>query len=152
VIIRLRFSYIYKMEEKYLIYCDGGSRGNPGPAASAFVVTNLEGKLIYSEGKYLGIETNNVAEYEAVLLAVNWIAKKQISNIKLQITINLDSQLVERQLNGFYKIKSNKLIVLADKIKTIVNNNNLKITFVWGYREKNKLADSLVNETLDKSK
>ncbi len=140
------------MEEKYLIYCDGGSRGNPGPAASAFVVTNLKGKLIYSEGKYLGIETNNVAEYEAVLLAVNWIAKKQISNIKLQITINLDSQLVERQLNGFYKIKSNKLIVLADKIKTIVNNNNLKITFVWGYREKNKLADSLVNETLDKSK
>jgi ribonuclease HI len=140
------------MEEKYLIYCDGGSRGNPGPAASAFVVTNLEGKLIYSEGKYLGIETNNVAEYEAVLLAVNWIAKKQISNIKLQITINLDSQLVERQLNGFYKIKSDKLIVLADKIKTIVNNNNLKITFVWGYREKNKLADSLVNETLDKSK
>lgn len=146
------------MEEKYLIYCDGGSRGNPGPAASAFVVTNSEGKLIHSEGKYLGTETNNVAEYTAVLLAINWLTKQtEITNNqslllhsnKLQITINLDSQLVERQLNGKYKIKNENLKVLADKIKLTIKNYDLKIEFVWGYREKNKLADSLVNETLD---
>ena len=67
-----------------IIYCDGGSRGNPGPAASAFVVTqdkqslspSGDEKVIYKEGKYLGIETNNVAEYTAVLLATEWLAKQ----------------------------------------------------------------------------
>jgi len=124
-----------------IIYCDGGSRGNPGPAASAFVVTE-EKKVIYKESKYLGVETNNVAEYTAVLLAIEWLSDKKA---KGEIIINLDSQLVERQLNGFWKIKSPKLKLLADEIKS----KAVKVKFVWNYRTKNILADDLVNEELD---
>ena len=143
------------------IYCDGGSRGNPGPAASAFVALD-DNKVIHKESKYLGIETNNVAEYAAVLFAVNWLIEQYpISNIQYPIIINLDSQLVERQLNGFYKIKNEKLKKLADEIKLKIDNEvdrvnwksvtgkPLKIIFKWEYRDKNKLADSLVNDELD---
>ena len=140
-----------------IIYCDGGSRGNPGPAASAFVVTQdpsgaEAGKAIFKEGKYLGIETNNVAEYTAVLLAIEWLASKYKVLSTKYIVINLDSQLVERQLNGKYRIRNMKLKDLHDKIKMKIKESNLEINFVWGYREKNKLADDLVNETLDNAK
>ena len=124
-----------------IIYCDGGSRGNPGPAASAFVVTEY-GKTIFKDSKFLGVETNNVAEYTAVLLAIEWLSDKKA---KGEIIINLDSQLVERQLNGFWKIKSPKLKLLADEIKS----KAVKVKFVWNYRIKNILADDLVNEELD---
>lgn len=134
---------------KLIIYCDGGSRGNPGPAASAFVVFDEKGILIYKESKYLGITTNNIAEYTAVLLATRWLTKQSIVN-NLQITtINLDSQLVERQLNGFYKIKNENLKEIAVEIKSKVQNLKSKVVFSWDYREKNKLADSLVNDKLD---
>lgn len=130
------------------IYCDGGSRGNPGPAASAFVATSGT-DVIHKASKYLGIETNNVAEYEAVLLAVNWLGKQ---TKKLLITINLDSQLVERHLNEKYKIKNEKLKLLATKIREVITKNNLEINFVWNFRTKNTLADDLVNEELDRHK
>lgn len=135
-------------KEKIIVYCDGGSRGNPGPAASAFVVTS-DKKVIYKESKYLGIATNNVAEYTAVLIAIEWIAK-QFTVYNLQFTINLDSQLVERQLNNKYRIKNEKLKVIFDEIKSQIKKNNLQIKFVWNSREKNYLADSLVNKELDK--
>lgn len=136
-------------KENLVIFCDGGSRGNPGPAASAFVTT-LQGKVIHKESKYLGLETNNVAEYTAVLLAVIWLTKQfSISNFQFSITINLDSQLVERQLNNKYKIKSEKLKIIYDKIKLLISKHEMQIRFVWNYRDKNYLADSLVNEELD---
>jgi len=128
-----------------IIYCDGGSRGNPGPAASAFVVTDDE-KIVFKQGKFLGIETNNVAEYTAVSIAIDWLIEQTISN---EIIFNLDSQLVERQLNGIYKIKNEKLKQLAEEIKLKIKKNNLKVQFKWGYRTDNTLADELVNETLD---
>lgn len=129
-----------------IIYCDGGSRGNPGNSASAIVVTADE-KVVYKESKFLGTNTNNVAEYNAVLLAVNYLINNKINT---EVVVNLDSQLVERQLNGFYKVKDLKLKELFDNIKNNVSKNNLKIKFVWGYRSKNKLADELVNVELDK--
>lgn len=139
------------MEEKYIIFCDGGSRGNPGPAASAFVVVGQDNKLIYKEGKYLGIETNNVAEYSAVLLALHWLIKNSLTLnfLSEKISFRLDSQLVERQLNGLYRVKDIKLKKLYDEIKKLIQEYNLKITFTWSYRDKNILADSLVNKTLD---
>lgn len=133
--------------KKIIIYCDGGSRGNPGPAASAFVATT-ENKVIYKQSKYLGVETNNVAEYTAVLLAIEWLSSHIVYR-KLDVTINLDSQLVERQLNGFYKIKNIKLKILFEKIKTLLTDKNLSVKFIWNYRESNKMADKLVNEELD---
>ncbi|MDP3918242.1 MAG: ribonuclease HI family protein [Candidatus Woesebacteria bacterium] len=138
-----------------IIYCDGGSRGNPGPAASAFVVTegpskDEAGKVIYKDSKFLGVETNNVAEYTAVLIAIKWLSSQFTDHRSPNtVVINLDSQLVERQLNGFYKVKNIKLKLLADEIKLKIVNCKLKINFVWDYRTKNTLADDLVNEELD---
>lgn len=128
-----------------IIYCDGGSRGNPGPAACAFVVTVNE-KEIYSQGKYLGTETNNVAEYMAVSIALDWI----ISNpTKEEIIFNLDSQLIERQINGIYRVRDIKLIKLHDKIKMKIGMIKSKLEFKWNYRTSNEKADTLVNKTLD---
>ncbi|AKM83089.1 hypothetical protein A2422_04580 [Candidatus Woesebacteria bacterium RIFOXYC1_FULL_31_51] len=130
-----------------IIYCDGGSRGNPGPAASAFVAVK-DNEIVYKESKFLGTETNNIAEYQAVLMALNWIID---SNLKGELIVNLDSQLVERQINGKYKVKSEKLKKFHKKILDILTNNNLKIKFIWAYRSDNELADTLVNEELDAS-
>jgi len=128
-----------------IIYCDGGSRGNPGLAASAFVVTENE-KVIYKESKFIGTDTNNVAEYTAVLIALKWLSENKTSD---EVVFNLDSQLVERQLNGVYKIKNENLKKYVKEIKEIISKENLKVKFMWGYRSNNKLADSLVNEELD---
>ncbi|KKP46522.1 MAG: Ribonuclease HI [Candidatus Woesebacteria bacterium GW2011_GWA1_33_30] len=134
-------------KNKLVIYCDGGSRGNPGPAASAFVVTNSN-TVLHKESKFLGNETNNVAEYSAVLLAVIWLSRNLILNSQ-SLIINLDSQLVERQLNGFYKIKNLKLKLFYNEIKKLILKKKLSIKFVWNFRDYNKLADLLVNEELD---
>lgn len=139
------------MEDELTIYCDGGSRGNPGPAASAVVVTKNQ-KVLFTEGKYLGSVTNNVAEYRAVLMAIQWLVKNQsiISN-KSETTLNLDSQLLERQLNGFYKVKNENLKNYFDEIKNLIIKNSLKVKFVWQYRHKNQKADDLVNKVLNEN-
>ena len=133
-----------------VIYCDGGSRGNPGPAASAFVATKNE-EIVYKESKFLGIATNNVAEYTAVLLAVTWLSENLIFN-HYPLIINLDSQLIERQLNGSYKVKNINLKKFFLEIKNIIRENHLAVKFVWNYRSKNVLADALANEELDNHK
>lgn len=134
---------------KLIIYCDGGSRGNPGPSASAFAVIK-NGKAIHEESKFLGVETNNVAEYTAVLFAIKWLVQ-QIRIKNEELIINLDSQLVERQLNNKYKVKNEKLKILNNQIKLLINKNNLLIKFIWNFRDKNHLADTLVNKELDAS-
>lgn len=137
------------MENKLIIYCDGGSRGNPGPCASAFVVTR-NNIVMYKKSKYFDIETNNFAEYQAVLMAVEWIvSQSEILNSKFQILINLDSQLVQRQLNGIYKIKSLKLRKIVEDIINLIKTNDINIKFDWNYRSKNFLADELVNQELN---
>ena len=138
-------------KRKLIIYCDGGSRGNPGPAASAFVVTESQ-KVIDQGSKFLGRETNNTAEYWAVKLAIEWLSQ----NIKGlgdygEIIINLDSQLVERQLNKIYKVKNENLRIINNQIESLIIKNKLPVKFIWNYREKNHLADLLVNTELDKN-
>ena len=139
-------------KRELIIYCDGGSRGNRGPAASAYVVTEKE-KVIDKGSKFLGRETNNVAEYSAVKLAIEWISQNLDKLVFHDlIIVNLDSQLVERQLNNVYKIKNEKLKIIYNEIKSLITNTKLNVRFVWNYREKNQLADSLVNLELDKNK
>ena len=135
--------------DKIIVYCDGGSRGNPGKSASAFVVKK-KGKVVRSGSLFLGIATNNVAEYSAVILALDWLSKNP-SVFPAEITFVLDSQLVVRQLAGLYKVKNKKLKELYIKIKYLENKIGNKITFVSVEREKNILADSLVNKELDKN-
>jgi ribonuclease HI len=138
------------MNNRLVVFSDGGARGNPGPAASSYIIL-LNGKELIRESKYLGKTTNNVAEYFGILLAMDWISKSDtLSEIK-EIEFNLDSQLVARQLMGLYKIKEAKLKAIAAKIKELERIIDKKVFFIHIPREKNKLADKLVNETIDEN-
>lgn len=138
------------MNKSLTINCDGGSRGNPGPAACAFVVSE-NGKEFFSKGTFLGNTTNNVAEYQAVLTALEWLFENKEKYEGYSITFILDSELVVRQLTGVYKIKNENLRELAGKIKLFERELSFKISYTNVLREKNKSADLLVNETLDSS-
>ena len=134
---------------KLTIYCDGGARGNPGPAASAFAVEK-DGKVIYKNAKYLGSATNNIAEYIAVTLALGWLSKSSsIESRVSSIELILDSELVAKQLSGLYKVKNQNLKKLFDTAKDLEEKIKIKISYSVVPRTKNKLADFLVNETLD---
>jgi len=135
------------MKTKLSMYCDGGARGNPGPAASAFVVIK-GGKVIHKGSKYLGKATNNVAEYESVLLALEWLNKER-RQIEEGIVINLDSELVTNQMSGQYKVKNPKLKELFLKAKKLESKLSSKISYKWSPRSNNRLADYLVNKELD---
>ena len=135
---------------KLLIFTDGGSRGNPGPAAGGVVIKNDQNKIILKTSKYLGETTNNVAEYEALILALQkakGIFKAQkIKNKNLECY--LDSELVVKQLNHKYKIKDEGM----QKLFIIVWNLTLafdSVKFIHIPREENKLADEMVNRELD---
>lgn len=132
------------------IFTDGGSRGNPGPAACAFVVLDSNQSPVYQQGFLLGVTTNNVAEYTAVLKALEWLIEK--SGHKTQDTkvdFYLDSLLVVQQLKGVYKIKDLKLQNLQVKIQSLISNLQSLISWSHIPREQNKKADLLVNQTLD---
>jgi len=132
------------------LFSDGGSRGNPGPAASAFVA-EVNGKIVFSENKYLGIQTNNVAEYSAVELALNWLNNYSKVNKVDSVIFNLDSLLIVNQLSGIFKIKNETLKKYFLKIKELEKSIQLKIKYVHVYRDKNKMADLLVNKCLDQN-
>ncbi len=132
--------------EKIVVYTDGGSRGNPGPAAVGIWIETLNKK--YSE--YIGEKTNNMAEYEALIIALEKIKKLLGKNRakKSEISCFLDSELVVKQLNHQYKIKE------KNTQKNFLQVWNLmldfgKVSFQHILREKNKVADGLVNEALD---
>lgn len=135
------------MGSEIIIYTDGGARGNPGPSASAFIVIR-DGKIIYKHSNYLGIATNNEAEYKAVIAAGEWLQKNMPNGIDL-ITFNLDSELVVSQLNRVYKVKSENLKPLYIKVKNTERIINTTTLYKAIPREKNRLADKLVNEELD---
>jgi ribonuclease HI len=128
------------------IFTDGASRGNPGPASYGFVITGEDGKVIYEEGKYIGTTTNNVAEYSAVLTALQHVTE----NIPSVSAVNFfaDSRLVVEQLNGRFKIKNENLKRLILEIKNL-EQKFARVTYTHVYREKNKIADKLANLALD---
>lgn len=132
---------------KLIIYTDGASRGNPGHASFGFTISDGSGKLLFEEGKYIGITTNNVAEYTAVLEALKHI-KKEYGDKQLEIELYADSKLVVEQLSGRYKVKSPHLKPIIDQIKIL----SLELGgAVHGHvpRTKNIEADRLANLALD---
>lgn len=137
------------MEKSLSIFCDGGALNNPGPAASAFVVYQ-DAKIIHRFAKKIGNTTNNVAEYQAVIAALEWLGSQSflISHQSLVINFYLDSQLVVNQLNGLYRIKDAKLKPLVIKIKGLEQEIKRKIFYHLIPRSKNKLADALIKITL----
>ncbi|RKX96077.1 MAG: ribonuclease H [Spirochaetes bacterium] len=129
------------------IYIDGGSRGNPGDAAIGVVVYNDKSEEIYRFGEKIGTKTNNVAEYSALIRALEHL-KKMISNTDEKILIYSDSELLVKQINGIYKVKNKKLKTLYDKAKSLLKNfKNIEIKHI--VREKNTVSDWIVNRVLD---
>ncbi len=126
------------------IYTDGGARGNPGPAAYGFVVFQ-KGKIIYRQNGYIGIATNNVAEYTAVIEALIWLSKKFKDE---PLKFFMDSQLVVSQMTGVYKVKNANIRDLLVKVRQLESNfKSIAVTYIP--REKNKEADWQVNLALD---
>ncbi len=128
------------------MYSDGGARGNPGKAATAFFIFE-EKNLIAFDGEYLGVTTNNIAEYKALLLGLQYSLKKGIKNINCK----LDSELVVKQLKGEYKVKNAGIKPIFEEIKSMLSNFD-SVNFEHIKREKNKNADKLVNVILDSVK
>ncbi len=137
------------------INCDGGARGNPGPAAAAFVVWDQAENLQFKRGKYLGKATNNEAEYWAVIEALSWLRENPAEILRQaqdDVTVNffLDSRLVVNQLNGIFKIKEPRLRELLLKVRELEQSVGVaKVSYTDVPREQNVEADLLVNETLD---
>lgn len=132
---------------KLVIYTDGASRGNPGLSSYGFSIKDVRGKVIYEEGKYIGIKTNNFAEYSAVLSALGW-AGKHLKKEEIEIDFLMDSKLVVEQLSGRFKIKSRNLIPLINQIRQLELQFN-RISYRHIPRESNKIADALANKALD---
>ena len=130
--------------ERIVAYTDGGSRGNPGPSAAGFVLLNLDGSVIREGGTYLGITTNNVAEYQAVYLAL----KESLEIGATTVDMRLDSQLVVNQMNGAYKVKHHDLKPINQRIQELAAQFE-RVTYTHVRREYNQLADGMVNKILD---
>ena len=130
--------------EKVIIHTDGGSRGNPGPSACGYTIQDSQGRIIDSGGEYIGITTNNIAEYQAVKIALEKALSYGFKNIEFY----LDSLLVVNQMINIFKIKNRELWPIHEDIKRLLGNFG-KVTFTHIPRERNKLADSEVNKILD---
>lgn len=137
------------MKDELIIHTDGGARGNPGPAACAFVA-EIGDKVFHKSSKYLGSTTNNVAEYQGVLLALKWIIENQSKfESVFQLTFYLDSELIVRQIVGVYKVRDEKLKGLYLTVTELMQKIDKKIVYKNIPRAKNKIADFLVNKELD---
>jgi ribonuclease HI len=136
--------------DKIIIYTDGGSRGNPGPAALGVVIKDGTGAVLKSYGQALGYATNNEAEYQAVVSGLQkakaLLGRERIK--KIEVEVRMDSQLVERQLNGFYKIEQERLLPFFIKIWNLKTEFG-SIVFHHIPRSENSEADRMVNEALD---
>ena len=129
---------------KAVIYADGGSRGNPGPSAAGFVIYDAGGAVMFEGGEYLGITTNNQAEYHGVRLGLEKAYEAGLSRIDFR----LDSMLVVNQMKGIYEIKNRDLWPINERIKELLPMFD-KVTFSHVRREFNRHADSLVNKVLN---
>jgi ribonuclease HI len=130
--------------ERVVLYVDGGARGNPGPSGIGLVMTDPDGRELDRANAYIGVATNNAAEYRAVILGVERAAALGAREVEI---VN-DSQLVARQLSGEYRVRSDDLRPLhAQARRALRRFDRWSIRSVP--REQNELADALVNEAID---
>jgi ribonuclease HI len=133
--------------EELQVFCDGGSRGNPGPAACAYVVIS-SGHIIQEEGLYLGTTTNNQAEYQAVIESLKYLSSHPTSTNSIHYY--LDSLLVVNQITNKFKVKDIGLQQKLNEVNHYLNGLSKKVSFTYIPRENNSRADFIVNQTLDK--
>ncbi len=126
------------------IYTDGGSRGNPGPAASGAVIKSETGETLAELMKYLGVTTNNQAEYGAIILGL----KKAVEIGAKSVDLLMDSELAVKQLKGEYRVKNPEIAKRFLEVKNLLHRfSHVTITHIR--RERNTQADALVNKCLD---
>lgn len=151
------------MMEKIIIYTDGGSRNNPGPAGAGWLIYEVDpstgsigspqassGRLLAKSKKYLGERTNNWAEYEAVIAALTEAKKRGLAS--REIEIRMDSELIVRQMNNEYQVKEETLWPQYMKVHNLLVAHFPHVKFVHIPREENKEADRLVNEAIDEGR
>ena len=129
---------------KARLYTDGGARGNPGPAASAYVLEAEDGSVIDSSGEAIGVATNNVAEYHALIAGLTAAAEAGVSNLE----VVSDSELMVKQMRGDYRVKNPALMQLSLEAARVARRVGA-VRYTAVRREHNALADRLVNEALD---
>jgi ribonuclease HI len=123
---------------------DGGARGNPGPAAYGYVLEAEDGTVLDARGEAIGVATNNVAEYRALLAGLEKAVELGLRDVE----VVSDSELLVKQMRGEYKIKNEALRELAEEAERLEDRLG-RVTYVAVRREHNELADRLVNEALD---
>jgi ribonuclease HI len=130
--------------EEAKLYTDGGSRGNPGDSACAYVICDPDGKVVEKSGYYMGMATNNQAEYYGMIKGLERASELGIN----KVNINSDSQLVVNQMNGFYKVKNQELAPLHEQLKGLADSFE-RVSFHYIPRALNAEADKEVNRILD---
>jgi ribonuclease HI len=126
------------------LFADGGSRGNPGPSASGSVILADDGEALAEVGEFLGVATNNVAEWHALIVGLREALALGIEHLD----VRLDSELVVRQLSGAYRVKHPVLIPLFTKARSLIRQFS-RVDVQHIPRSENVLADAVVNQTLD---
>jgi ribonuclease HI len=140
------------MQLQFTLYADGGSRGNPGPAGAGAVVFDSTGKRIVEVADFLGIATNNVAEYEALLRGLTALHGEFHETYfnEVPLLIRMDSKLAIEQLKGNYKVKHPNLIPRYLQVKNTIARHFPHVTFEHVRREYNTDADALANKAMDR--
>lgn len=132
--------------QKFTLHSDGAARGNPGPAGAGAVLSDSEGEEVAKLKQYLGETTNNVAEYQALLLGLGAARAQGIE----RLSVRLDSELIVKQLQGAYRVKAPHLKPLYQQAKTLLAEfADVDVAHVR--REHNKVADKLANEAIDEA-
>ena len=132
------------------VFTDGGARGNPGPAALGVFISDGDGNPVAEIGKRLGDQTNNFAEYSAIVEGLNWVlSNKEKFPFLSEVLFFMDSNLAVSQLNGLYKIKNSQLRNFVISIKIKETELGLPVSYSHVPREQNKKADRMVNLALD---
>ncbi len=132
---------------KLRVNCDGGSRGNPGPAAIGLVIRKDDDTILYEFRERIGEATNNEAEYRSVTKALELATGYDPESI----TVEMDSELIVKQLNGAYDVNADNLQPLHDEVKTIIDDYKVRFEHVSRDTDFQQLADDLVNEALDQN-
>ena len=134
-----------------VIYTDGGARGNPGPAGAGASIQK-DGKEIAHVSKFLGIQTNNWAEYEALILALEGTHTVLGSPVDEPVVVRMDSELIVRQMKGEYRVKDKELKKQHERVRLLLNEAFPDIRFEHVRREHNQRADELANDAMDSGK
>ncbi len=137
---------------QFTLYADGGSRGNPGPAGAGAVVFDTTGKRVVEVADFLGVATNNIAEYEALLRGLTKLHEAFAEGYFLHVPllVRMDSNLAIEQLKGNYKVKHPNLVPRYLAVKNILARHFGAVTFEHVRREFNTDADALANEAMDR--